>query len=169
MRPARLISLTIGVSIFVAACASSQSAGWTFAPQPATASPAGSAGASAGASGGAASASAAASPAASASVPASAGASAGAGAVAIAAQNIQFSTSSLSASAGTPFQIVFDNQDQGAQHNVAIRDSSQKVVFAGDIVTGPVKKTYDVPALPAGTYSFFCQVHPTMTGTLTVK
>jgi plastocyanin len=26
-----------------------------------------------------------------------------------------------------------------------------------------------VPALPAGTYSFVCSVHPNMTGTLTVK
>jgi plastocyanin len=26
-----------------------------------------------------------------------------------------------------------------------------------------------VPALPAGTYTFACSVHPNMTGTLTVK
>jgi plastocyanin len=30
-------------------------------------------------------------------------------------------------------------------------------------------QTYDVPALPAGTYSFVCSVHPNMVGTLTVR
>ena len=41
-------------------------------------------------------------------------------------------------------------------------------MFKGDIVTGPTTVTYDVPALPAGTYTFTCTVHPNMTGTLTV-
>jgi hypothetical protein len=33
--------------------------------------------------------------------------------------------------------------------------------FAGDLVTGPATATYDVPAIPAGTYFFHCDVHPT--------
>ena len=42
-------------------------------------------------------------------------------------------------------------------------------MFKGDIFNGPDKRTYSVPALPAGTYAFVCSVHPNMTGTLTVK
>ena len=30
-------------------------------------------------------------------------------------------------------------------------------------------KVYDVPALPAGAYTFVCTVHPTMTGTATLE
>ncbi|MFM2194015.1 MAG: Cupredoxin-like domain, partial [Chloroflexota bacterium] len=30
-------------------------------------------------------------------------------------------------------------------------------------------RTYNVPALDAGTYAFICTVHPNMAGTLTVK
>ena len=42
-------------------------------------------------------------------------------------------------------------------------------MFNGDIFNGVATKDYDVPALKAGTYTFACAVHPTMTGTLTVK
>ncbi|MEA2607483.1 MAG: hypothetical protein QOI00_2240, partial [Chloroflexota bacterium] len=42
-------------------------------------------------------------------------------------------------------------------------------VFKGAIVTGPAKVSYQVPALAAGSYRFLCDVHPTMTGTLTVQ
>ena len=56
----------------------------------------------------------------------------------------------------TPFQIEFDNQDAGVPHNVTIHKDSPtgEQVFAGDIFPGVAKKTYDVPALPAGTYSY---------------
>jgi plastocyanin len=41
--------------------------------------------------------------------------------------------------------------------------------FAGEIVTGPKQIVYNVPALPAGSYYFSCQVHPNMHGTITAK
>ena len=41
-------------------------------------------------------------------------------------------------------------------------------MFKGDLVTGPKKVTYNVPALKAGSYPFVCTVHANMTGTLTV-
>ncbi len=84
------------------------------------------------------------------------------------ALNIAFENGSLSAPADAAFQIEFENKDAGIPHNIAIKDPSGTEVFKGDIVTGPTTVTYDVPALPAGTYTFICTVHPNMTGTLTV-
>jgi len=87
----------------------------------------------------------------------------------ISAQNIEFDTDHLDASAGQPFVLQFDNRDAGVPHNVEIRDASGTSVFKGDIVTGPATAMYDVPALAPGSYMFVCDVHPNMTGTLTVK
>ena len=88
--------------------------------------------------------------------------------VQVSALNIAYEQSQLSAPAGTAFTIHFDNKDPGVPHNVAIKDASGAEVFKGAIVTGPTQTDYQVPALPAGTYTFQCSVHPNMTGTLTV-
>jgi plastocyanin len=90
------------------------------------------------------------------------------GALRISAKDLKFSTSALSAPADEPFQIAFDNQE-GAPHNVAIyRDSSaSEKLFGSDPFSGPAVVTYDVPALPAGTWFFRCDVHPEMSGQLT--
>ena len=84
-----------------------------------------------------------------------------------AALNVQFVNRELAAPADVPFQIAFDNQDAGQPHNIEIKDSGGAVVFKGDLVTGPAKTTYDVPALKAGTYPFVCTVHANMTGNIT--
>lgn len=81
------------------------------------------------------------------------------------AKDLKFSTASLTAPADEAFQIVFDNQES-QPHNVAIKDASGAVKFKGEIVTSTTV-TYDVPALAAGAYEFFCEVHPDMKGTLT--
>ena len=83
------------------------------------------------------------------------------------ALNIAFEVKDLKAPAGAPFQIEFENKDAGIPHNIDIKDASGGDVFKGEIFPGVATKTYDVPALPAGTYNFTCTVHPNMTGTIT--
>ncbi len=89
----------------------------------------------------------------------------------ISAQGIAFDTDTLEVPANTPFKIEFANNDAGIPHNVAIHEGTPTgpAVWTGEIFSGVETRTYDVPALPAGTYGFVCTVHPNMTGTLTAK
>lgn len=185
MRPARrqtVVSMGIAAVAMLAlgACSSASAPAWTYAPP--LASPSASAGSSAGASASASAAPAAGasgSPPASASAGASPSASAGAGAsgspgssaaaITIKAQNIAFDQSSIDATAGQPFSITFDNEDAGVPHNLDIKDSSGASVAKTDISNGPATANLQVPALSAGTYTFVCDVHSNMTGTITVK
>ena len=169
-----LVFLALVATVLVA-CSSSAQPVWTYAPTPpptpapsgASASPAPSAAASAAPSGGAASAAPSGNPAGS---PAASGGAAET-VLQLAAANIAYDQTDLTAPAGVPFQIAFTNNDAGIPHNVSIHQGSPTgtEVFKGAIFTGVATQTYDVPALPAGTYSFVCSVHPNMVGTLTVK
>jgi plastocyanin len=99
---------------------------------------------------------------------ASPGASAPAGSgLAVVAKDVAFNPTSLTTKADAEFTIDFDNQES-APHNIAIKDASGAVKFKGEIITSS-KVTYTVPALAAGSYAFWCEVHPNMTGTLTVQ
>ena len=80
-----------------------------------------------------------------------------------------FDQSALTGPAGVTFNILFTNNDPGVPHNVAIADASGNQVFKGEIFPGVGTRNYVVPALPAGTYTFSCTVHPNMTGTLTIQ
>jgi plastocyanin len=108
-------------------------------------------------------------PAPSAAPSASAGASADAGGeVTVVAKDIAFSPTAITLPADTATTVVLDNQD-AAPHNIAIKDASGGQVFKGDIDNGQGKITYNVGPLAAGTYTFWCEVHPNMTGTVTVQ
>jgi plastocyanin len=89
---------------------------------------------------------------------------------AITAKDLAFTTPSVAIAAGKPVNLTFDNED-GAPHNVtiAVDEGYSNVVFKGDIFSGPSTKTYQVPALTAGTYHFRCDVHPNMIGTITAR
>jgi plastocyanin len=174
-RPVIAISVAL-VAMFTAACAASTAPGWTYAPPtaPPSSQPAASGEASAGASsapsGGASEA-----PSGGASEAPSGGASAapsggqaGGTAIDLSANGIAFDKTELSAPAGAAFVIKFNNQE-AVPHNVEIKDANNQVLFKGDLVNGPAEKDYQVNALPAGTYTFYCIVHPgPMTGTLKV-
>ena len=88
------------------------------------------------------------------------------------AKDFEFDLHVLEVAAGQPFSIMLKNQDQaGIPHNVEIRTKDGKVVETKPNIDGGTTKLYPYKALPAGTYTFICVVHPIpgMTGTLTVK
>lgn len=150
------LSFFAGLGALAAACAGRSEPGWTYGPTraPSTGSPV----PTAVPSGPAASAPASPSP-----------SGGGAGVVIrIVALNIQFDLAEFSVPADTPFQIVFDNQDAGIPHNVAIYQGQAggPTLFKGDIFNGVETVTYDVPGLPAGDHYFQCDVHPNMNGTV---
>jgi plastocyanin len=87
----------------------------------------------------------------------------------IAAKSFQFDTKCLAAPAGQAFTIAFDNRDGGTPHNLAIVDDAGNKLFTGEVFSGSKTETYHVDALKAATYSFHCDVHPTMSGAFVVK
>jgi plastocyanin len=85
----------------------------------------------------------------------------------LAAQDITFDTAVLTVPANRPFTLVFENREN-VPHNVSIyADSAHRDRrFEGAVFSGPATHWYPVPALAPGTYTFVCDVHPIMTGSL---
>ncbi len=73
--------------------------------------------------------------------------------------------------ANTPVTLTFDNKQDGVPHNVHVEDPATPgtYLFAGKDITGVATIKYQLPPLPAGTYTYICTIHPPMTGTLLVK
>jgi cytochrome c oxidase subunit 2 len=90
----------------------------------------------------------------------------------IAAQNVAFDKPCLTADAGKPFTLKFDNKEAVA-HNVTIfqgADANSQPVLQEPPFPGPRVVDYQVPALKAGRHFYRCDVHPNaMTGTLVAK
>ena len=82
-----------------------------------------------------------------------------------------FDVNTLSWAPGKPVNLVFTNQDSTG-HNfyvAASKGSASTPIFSGITVEGGTSYTYQIQSLAAGTFYFFCNIHPTtMTGTLTV-
>ena len=91
------------------------------------------------------------------------------GDVSVTAQGIAFVEKSIEGPAGKPFTIAFANNDPGTPHDVAFKDASGAFAWRGEPFSGVETRVYDVPALPAGSYTFVCTIHSNMTGTATLK
>lgn len=89
--------------------------------------------------------------------------------VVVHAKDIKFAESSLTGPADRPFTLALVNDDAGTPHNVELKDGAGASVYQGDIFNGVETRVYDVPALAAGTYTFLCTVHPSMTGSATLQ
>lgn len=80
------------------------------------------------------------------------------------AENSRWDRGELTVVAGSPFAIRLENRDT-LPHNVSVRGGPAPMI--GEIFTGPAERTQLFAALPAGSYTFICDVHPEMTGRLT--
>jgi plastocyanin len=89
--------------------------------------------------------------------------------VTVEAKDIAFVETTWTGPADKPFKLAFDNEDNGVPHNVTLKDSAGAEVFKGDIFNGVETRVYDVPALPAGQYTYVCSVHSNMSGTATLQ
>ena len=93
----------------------------------------------------------------------------GAGGISITASGVKFDVATLSAPADKAFKITFDNKDASTSHDVDFLDAGGKKVYDMKDFPGPATKTFDVPPLAAGAYTFECSIHPAlMKGSLTV-
>jgi plastocyanin len=99
------------------------------------------------------------------------GTEAGAPAVEIAAKGLKFDKAELALKSGGEADIAFNNEDSAVPHNVAVYadEAHTQQLFIGDVVVGPLKVDYKFPAPPPGGYFFRCDVHPFMSGKVTVS
>jgi plastocyanin len=91
--------------------------------------------------------------------------------VSLVIEQISWDKGCIAAKAGQPIQVTIDNRDKGIAHNFAVYTSSdlKNRLFLSPDDSGPATTTFTVPALPAGTYYFQCDIHgPAMAGTLVV-
>jgi plastocyanin len=93
------------------------------------------------------------------------------GPILLGAANTAFAKSQLDVAANTPTKVILKNADS-APHNFDI--ISGPAPYAKPAAQPPLAQpgasvTYDIPGLPAGQYTFQCDIHPgNMKGTLTV-
>jgi plastocyanin len=93
-------------------------------------------------------------------------------ALVIVAEDNSFDKDCMAVPPDQAFTIELDNEDLGIPHNVSLYDTADgdKTLYKGEIVYGPRKFTYSVPAQARGTYEFICDPHAEfMRGTFIVE
>jgi plastocyanin len=95
----------------------------------------------------------------------------GGGGLTVTAQNVQFDTDSIELPPDREAELTFVNDDSSAtQHNISIYETpdAEENLFEGQIIPGGQETTYSIPAFERGEYYFQCDVHPSMSGDVTV-
>ena len=91
----------------------------------------------------------------------------------VSAKGIAYDKRDLEAPAGAPFVINFKNEDpETITHDIDIKGADGTVVQDQEAIPGGKDQPYQYTPLEAGSYTFFCSIHPgvaAMEGTLTVK
>lgn len=92
----------------------------------------------------------------------------------VVARNIAFDKRELTVPADAPFVITLTNEDAATvPHDIDIRQGPGAPTLQDEEqIPGGQSAQYEYDPLPAGTYQFFCSVHPgvpAMEGTLTVQ
>ncbi|MBV9042350.1 MAG: cupredoxin domain-containing protein, partial [Acidimicrobiia bacterium] len=90
--------------------------------------------------------------------------------VTVVAQNIAFVQKHLNFEAGAVTTVTFKNDDK-VPHNMdfTVDQEGTQTFYKQDPLPGPISSTYQFTAPKAGTYYYHCDVHPNMTGTVTIK
>jgi hypothetical protein len=88
------------------------------------------------------------------------------------ARGAKWDQTTMTAPAGKVWHVKVESKDTLGHHNfvVASGKTFPERIYTSKNLLPLTTVTYDIPALPAGSYLFICTVHPeTMTGTLTLE
>jgi plastocyanin len=87
----------------------------------------------------------------------------------VVAKNIAYEQKHLNLEAGADITVNFKNDDT-VPHNMdfTVDQAGTQTFYKQDPLPGPISSTYSFKAPKAGSYFFHCDVHPNMTGTITV-
>ena len=94
----------------------------------------------------------------------------------VVSQSLSFSPDVIEAPEAVEVTIVYENAQDGVQHNFAIYATEEDATDGGDpiaatdVAQGPDTQDLAIGALPAGDYFVWCQVHTAlMTATLRIE
>ena len=85
----------------------------------------------------------------------------------VVAEAIAFEPTSLSMPAGVPLRLELRNADDGVPHDIVVRAGAEDIAKS-EIVVGVAMTDVRFGPLAPGSYEYVCDVHPNMTGTLTI-
>lgn len=87
--------------------------------------------------------------------------------VELAADDMAFDQARLSVAGARPVEIHLDNRDT-APHDVGILGADGEPLYQGEAAAPAGHATYSIDPLDPGSYTFYCTLHPEMTGHLVV-